>query len=283
MPDTPRFLTTKEVANLLRVKERKVYDLAAADEIPHRRVTGKLLFPSADIERWIAGSQGVERPALVTGSHDLLLDWAIRASGSEMATFYDGSTDGLNRFVKGEAAMCGLHIPDRDGWNIEALEAASVTDCVLVGFARRRRGLLISPDSDIRSVGELRGRAVILRQPGAGSATFFELALVQADLAVSDLAPLPVIARTETEAAEAVAGGTAEAAIGLETLADQFNLGFVPLTIEAFDLLINRRSYFTTPVQHLLAFMRTADFAAKARTLKGYEIAAAGEVRWLSA
>ena len=45
----PLFLTTREVADLLRVKERKVYDLAAADEIPHRRITGKLLFPRAEL------------------------------------------------------------------------------------------------------------------------------------------------------------------------------------------------------------------------------------------
>ncbi|NIP83903.1 MAG: helix-turn-helix domain-containing protein, partial [Gemmatimonadetes bacterium] len=38
----PQYLTTREVAELLRVKERKVYDLAAAGEIPHRRITGKL-------------------------------------------------------------------------------------------------------------------------------------------------------------------------------------------------------------------------------------------------
>ena len=43
----PEFLTTREVAALLRVKERKVYDLAAAGDIPCRRVTGKLLFPKA--------------------------------------------------------------------------------------------------------------------------------------------------------------------------------------------------------------------------------------------
>mgnify|MGYP003652046767 FL=1 len=45
----PSYLTTKEVAELLRVKERKVYDLAGAGEIPHRRITGKLLFPRAEL------------------------------------------------------------------------------------------------------------------------------------------------------------------------------------------------------------------------------------------
>jgi len=55
-PDQPKFLTTKEVADLLRVKERKVYDLAAADEIPHRRITGKLLFPANELHAWLEGT-----------------------------------------------------------------------------------------------------------------------------------------------------------------------------------------------------------------------------------
>src|SRR3546814_11423370 len=53
----PSFLTTREVAALLRVKERKVYDLAAAGDIHCRRVTGTLLFPRAEIEAWLARSE----------------------------------------------------------------------------------------------------------------------------------------------------------------------------------------------------------------------------------
>ena len=34
------FLTTKEVANLLRLKQRKVYDLAARNMIPYVKATG---------------------------------------------------------------------------------------------------------------------------------------------------------------------------------------------------------------------------------------------------
>ena len=59
----PAYLTTKEVADLLRVKERKVYDLAAAGEIPHRRITGKLLFPHTEIIAWIEGSGSVATAA----------------------------------------------------------------------------------------------------------------------------------------------------------------------------------------------------------------------------
>ncbi|HEY9549058.1 MAG TPA: helix-turn-helix domain-containing protein, partial [Kiloniellaceae bacterium] len=88
----PAFLTTREVAELLRVKERKVYDLAAAGDIPCRRVTGKLLFPRAEIEAWLArGSTAATSRVLpaniVAGSHDPLLDWAMRESGSGLAAY----------------------------------------------------------------------------------------------------------------------------------------------------------------------------------------------------
>ena len=40
-------MTTAEVAALLRVKERKIYELVSENQIPHTKVTGKLLFPKA--------------------------------------------------------------------------------------------------------------------------------------------------------------------------------------------------------------------------------------------
>ena len=53
MNKPPEYLTTKEVADLLRLKERKVYDLAADEVIPCTRATGKLLFSRAAVDRWL--------------------------------------------------------------------------------------------------------------------------------------------------------------------------------------------------------------------------------------
>ncbi len=115
------FLTTKELAALLRIKERKVYDLAASGAVPCNRATGKLLFPRAEIEAWLRQSAShppqvppagatEERPPVVLGSHDPLLEWALRQSGSELATYFDGSLDGLERFANGEGVAAGLHL-----------------------------------------------------------------------------------------------------------------------------------------------------------------------------
>lgn len=279
----PAYLTTKEVADLLRVKERKVYDLAAAGEIPHRRITGKLLFPRAEIRAWIEGGGEGERPPVLTGSHDPLLDWAVRESGAGLATLWNGSRGGLDAFAAGDAALAGLHIPDDEGWNLGAVAAGGFAGAVLIAWATRARGLILGRDAagGVGSFGDLRGRRVALRQPGAGAAALFDRLAAEAGLGAGDFTAAPSLARTESDAAAAVASGEADAALGVEAMARAFNLAFLPLTEERFDLLIDRRAYFAEPAQKLLAFASGASFRAKAEAMGGYDVSALGSVRWL--
>jgi excisionase family DNA binding protein len=281
------YLTTKEVANLLRVRERKVYDLAAADEIPHRRITGKLLFPRAEILSWIEGSGNADtsvRPSVLTGSHDPLLDWAVRESGSGLATLFNGSLGGLGLFAEGRAAMTGLHVPEENGWNIQTVAARGLGGCVLIAWAQRTRGLILSQraNGEVKCFADLRGKRVVLRQPGAGAAALFENLLSKDGLTPEDLIISDKLARTESDAAAAVAADEADAVMGIEAMARQFHLDFLPLVEERFDLLVDRRAYFTDPVQKLVAFMQRDAIREKAEAMGGYDLAETGTVRWLS-
>ncbi|WP_289041060.1 helix-turn-helix transcriptional regulator [uncultured Aliiroseovarius sp.] len=284
--DDPSYLTTKEVAELLRVKERKVYDLAATGEIPHRRITGKLIFPRSELLDWInsdAAPVASARPAVLTGSHDPLLEWAVRESGSGLATMFNGSRAGLDCFTDGQAALTGLHIPGETDWNVDIVSAQGVKNCVLIAWATRARGLVLAPDAadKITCVADLKGKRVARRQPGAGGATFFEEMLKREGIDASDLKLVSGLAHTEHEAAAAVAAGQADAATGIEAMARQFSLGFLPLAEERFDLLIDQHTYFTPPVQTLLQFARTAACHDKAAAMGGYDLGDMGAVRWL--
>ena len=105
------FLTTKEVANLLRLKQRKVYDLAARNMIPYVKATGKLLFPKTEINQWIQ-HKGASlaapspRPSVILGSHDPLFEWTVTASGCGLPAFLNGSLDGFMRFKNHEGIAC---------------------------------------------------------------------------------------------------------------------------------------------------------------------------------
>lgn len=46
-------MTTGEVADYLRVKERTIYEMVARQTIPFSRATGKLLFPRRLVDAWL--------------------------------------------------------------------------------------------------------------------------------------------------------------------------------------------------------------------------------------
>ncbi len=147
------YLTTRELAELLRIKERKVYDMATHGDVPCVRVVGKLLFPRNEIMQWIAASRSgplangeeLALPPTVLGSHDPLLDWALRESGSALAAFMGGSADGLSRMAAREGLACGTHLHESDGWNIETVSRQfEHQPVVLVEFAKRVRGLIVT-------------------------------------------------------------------------------------------------------------------------------------------
>ncbi|MDH3263936.1 MAG: helix-turn-helix transcriptional regulator [Paracoccaceae bacterium] len=287
----PEFLTVRELAALLRIKERKVYELASSGDVPVSRVTGKLLFPERAIRAWIAGaSTGAEavaepkRPEVFLGSHDPLLEWALRQSKCGLASRFDGSHDGLTRFVAGEGVAAALHIHETEGkgWNVASVTRACATaNAVLVAWARRRRGLVLRKGdaAAIRSVGDLKGRVVAPRQAESGTQVLFERLLSEAGVPASEVV-LAETAPSETDAVQAVAGGAADACFGLEAVARLHDLGFVPIVEERFDLLVDRAGWFEPPFQRFWAFCGSEGFARHAGGLAGYDLSELGQVRW---
>ncbi|MFZ5962176.1 substrate-binding domain-containing protein [Thalassococcus sp. BH17M4-6] len=288
--ETPEFLTVPELAALLRIKERKVYDLAASGAVPCSKVTGKLLFPENEVRAWIAAAASpgtgaqTARAAIFAGSHDPLLDWALRQSRCGIPSYFDGSFDGLDRFAAGEAMATGLHIhdADSDSWNIAAAkDRLAGQNVVLLGFATRQRGLILRPGdaAAIRGIGDLPGRRCVPRQRESGSHALFAHLCAESGLTEAALT-LTEPARSETDAVLAVQTGAADVAFGLAALAVPYGLAFVPLVTERFDLLVDRKAWFDPPLQRFQEFVQSDSFASHAATLAGYDLSDLGQVRW---
>jgi putative molybdopterin biosynthesis protein len=50
--DLPQFLTVSEVAELVRLKPRTIYEMVAQQRIPHRRAGRVLIFELEEILSW---------------------------------------------------------------------------------------------------------------------------------------------------------------------------------------------------------------------------------------
>ncbi|WP_321339320.1 helix-turn-helix transcriptional regulator [Breoghania sp.] len=292
----PSYLTTREMAELLRVKERKVYDLVAAGSVPHSRATGKLLFPREAVLAWIeSAGEGLapsadDRPNVVLGSHDPLLEWALRESGSGLASLFDGSFDGIERFADAGGIAAGLHVPEpidgregEIGWNSGVVsDQFGYRPTVLVEWAWRERGLVVAKGNPlgITGVGDLGGKRVMPRQAKAGSQRLMEILLAREGMKPEELVIAGSPARDERDAALSVLEGKADAAFGLSALARRFQLDFVPVARERYDLLVWRRAWFEPPLQTLFDFCRGAAFAQMTAELGGYDIRGLGRVQF---
>ena len=289
MIETPEFLTVRELAEMLRIKERKVYDLAASGDVPCSRATGKLLFPEADVRAWIDGKKSgstelSERPAVFLGSYDPLLEWAIRQSQCGLATLLDGSADGVDRFIAREGVAAGLHLHDEASgdWNVQHVKRTCAgQNGVLLSWAVRRRGLVTRPEQteQFLSVRDLSGARVAARQKGSGTDLLLRQLMEDSGLSASGVTFTEPV-RSEQDAVLSVSEGLADVTFGLEAVASPYGLGFVPVVDERFDILVDRRAYFDAPIQTLLAFCRGKAFAERASMLGGYDVGELGDVRW---
>jgi putative molybdopterin biosynthesis protein len=290
-------MSTKEVAEYLHLKERKIYDLVAQRTIPHSRVSGKLLFPRVLIEEWVkqglAGNLVVSTrnaPAVIAGSSDPLLEWAIRESRCGLASMTYGSSDGFHRLIAGEACAAAIHLPSvHQAHGEQPNQAASKIrlghlDFVLLRWAEREQGLVVAAKNPkkIRTMSDLKRKGVktIARQPGAGSyLLLLELLKAQA-IQPESLHYAQPIAQTESDIAMAILDGRADAGLAVRAVAHQFHLEFFPLAKEHLDIAVLRASYFDIPMQKLFEFTRTTQFKRFAKSLAGYDVSELGTVLW---
>lgn len=285
-------MTTAEVADYLRLKQRKVYELVHDQQIPCTKVTGKLLFPRQAVDLWVMShlqgdsGGGAEIAPILAGSNDPLLEWAVREAGTDLALLCHGSGDGVARLLDGRALVIGLHLTDPEtGAGNDPLRCGlgGLRDLVMIHWARRRQGLLL-PAGNPKGIRNLRdlfsdGVTVVRRQPGAGADSVLNWLLEQEHLDAGRLKTTGHPALGEDDLALEVREGRADCGLGVESAAQRHGLEFIPLHTEAFDLAMRRRSYFEPQIQKLLAFCRSDHFRARAQSMGGYDIRQLGHVR----
>jgi putative molybdopterin biosynthesis protein len=290
-------LTIAEAAEYLRLKERKLYEMVAEGAIPCTKVTGRWLFAKADLDRWLAstmqhppGMPRAEPPPIIGGSHDPLLEWALRESGSRLASRAEGSEAGFARFTAGEVLAAAIHLhalddPHADA-NLAAMQARSdVQDTVMIGFCRREQGFLVAPGNPLKiaSIADVRAKkAKLTQRPKGAGAQLLLLSMLRQAKAALDALPNGPMCPTGPDVAQAIRSGHADAGIATRSVANAAGLDFVPILWEPFDLVMRQRDYFRPPLQVLMRFLRSDAFRTRANELGGFDVEVAGAVRFVN-
>jgi excisionase family DNA binding protein len=288
-------LTTAEAAEYLRLGERKLYELLAEGAVPATKVTGKWLFPRADLDRWLlagmARPEGVvpaEPPPIIGGSHDPLLQWALVESRAGLAILPEGSKTGLRRLLRGEVVAAAIHFHDVDDLardaNVEACRREpALYDAVLIGFAAREQGLVVAAGNPL-GIADVAGAMAanarfVVRPVGAGAQLLLEALLAKAKLDPMEL-DVAAVAPTGPDVAQAIRAGHADCGVATRAVADGQGLDFLPLAVERFDLLMRQRDSYRPALQKLLRLIGSEAFQRHAKELGGLDVGQAGQVRW---
>src|SRR5205823_14528969 len=109
------------------------------------------------------------------------------------------------------------------------------------------------------------------RQRGAGTRVSLDYQLRRMDASPDQIQGYGREEYTHLAVAAAVAGGTADAGLGILAAARALDLDFVPILRERYDLVIPREVYESELLAPLLAIIRGPAFGPLVESLGGYE------------
>jgi putative molybdopterin biosynthesis protein len=250
-------------------------------EDERRSRASSALVPSAQPRFAPAGS--LPLPLVFAGSDDVLL--ARLAQETNALWQVNGSTAGLAALASSNADVAGAHLrePDAAEFNISFVQhLIAEQDVLLVQLAVREYGLLVAPGNPngIRRVRDLaRDKLCLLnRARGSGARLWLLRHLRAARLDPATLSGWTSACTTYDEIARAIVNGKADVGPGLRATAEQYELDFVPLGTERFDLAVTRALYESRRGDKLQEVLHRKDFLAYAQALPGYDVARSGRV-----
>lgn len=226
---------------------------------------------------------------VVMGSHDLALDLLgahfRRRSGFDMTSAHTGSLAGLIALTQGGAHIAGCHLLDEESgeYNVpfvrRILTGMSVEVITLVG---RSQGLLVPAGNPkrIQALKDLLRQDVtfINRQKGSGTRVLLDFLCRQADLSPDGIRGYDVEVDTHTSVAAAVASSQADAGLGILAAARAFELDFVPLRDERYDLVVPTVFRGLPQIAALFEALGSQEFKASVSEMGGYDISQTGQL-----
>ena len=193
-----------------------------------------------------------------------------------------GSLGGLLALSRHEADAAGVHLLDIDTgeYNVPFVRHLFPDrEVVVLTLVHREQGLVTAPGNPLglRDVEDLLRPDVRLinRNPGSGTRLWLDREIQRLGLTPKSIRGYGNFVHTHSESAIAVQSGQVDVALGIQAAAHQYNLDFIPLFDERYDLVVPQEQ--VKLVHPVLDALQTASFRRKLSTLTGYNTAHSGE------
>ncbi|MGL5694864.1 MAG: molybdopterin biosynthesis protein, partial [Peptostreptococcaceae bacterium] len=214
------------------------------------------------------------------GSHDIVMDIIndeiIRNSfgKNSLSSTHVGSFQGLLAIKKGESHIAPIHLFDTESetYNIPYIENYIDKDVSIIKLVKRTQGIMVKKGNplNIKGVEDLIDVRYINRQKGSGTRILFDYLLKKNNIKKSQINGYEREESTHMSLAKAIQNDDADCGIGVYSAAKVFDLDFIPLCEEEYDLLVDNKVLESDYVKVLLETIKSDRFIEKVNKLGGY-------------
>ena len=241
--------------------------------------------------RLLRPARDLEHTLVAIGSHDPLLDELadllhLADPSACMSSSHVGSMGGLMAIRRRETHMAGCHLlNEADGtYNTAFLEKQFPQGGVYqVECVGRTQGLMVAPGNPLHlsGFGDIArpGLRYVNRQKGSGTRILADYLCRKEGVDPAQVYGYDREEFTHTAVAAQIAGGTADAGMGIYSAAQIYGLDFLPVCVEQYDLIIPDYAWDTPMIRRVLDILAGPEFRARLEQLGGYTLDQPGRVR----
>jgi molybdate transport repressor ModE-like protein len=231
----------------------------------------------------------------IAASHDealpLLRDWTAQRRNLHLDIGFVGSVDALAALNDGRCLVAGFHAlvdaPPRSQTARTYRPLLKPGRHRLIGFASRSQGLIVAAGNPLGLAGVAdlarRGVRFVNRARGTGTRVVLDELIAATRTSAAAIDGYDRVEPSHRAVAQAVASGSADAALGIEAVARDRGLDFIPLAEERYFLATLVEHLERAPIVALRGALASSEWQATLAALPGYLPMRSGEVLSLTA
>ncbi len=240
--------------------------------------------------RLLSREEKLKNTLVVIGSHDPLLDdlanlMHLENNNVYMSSAHVGSMGGIMAVRRGEAHAAGCHLLDTESgeYNRAFIKKYFPNGGVkLLRCVGRQQGLMLQKGNPlgIEKFADIArpGLRYVNRQKGSGTRILTDYLCKKEGLNPDDIYGYEREELTHTSVAAQLASGSADAGMGIYSAAKLYELDFLPVCIEEYDLLIPDHAWDSPMLRQMIATLQSPVFREKILSMGGYTLDNPGEI-----
>jgi putative molybdopterin biosynthesis protein len=245
----------------------------------------------AEVEvRLLRPKDRLDYTLIMIGSHDNTIDLIAdelkgRDSRIHLSSSNVGSLGGLMALRRRQAHFAGSHLLDTQTgrYNYSYVERyLKGTPVRLVELAMRQQGFLIRKENPKKINGLedlLRPDVVFInRQAGSGTRVLFDYCLQLRGICGDEINGYDQEEFTHMSVAVNVLSGRADAGMAIYSSARALDLGFIPIDLERYDLVIAESAWQDFKMRELLDLIASDSFRRMVTSMGGYDVSTSGRI-----